>query len=748
MRQVVLWAVVLAASAAGNVRMAGAEESVEGPQLDRVRGAEFRLGGVVREYVDAITREWLLGMPDRNPAILEMFADRDRKPYRNLLPWSGEFAGKYLTGAVQVLRLSGDPALKARLQSFVDRLVSLQDADGYLGPFPKDCRLTGQAPNAGGTWDAWGHYHIMLGLLLWHEDTGDAKALGCATRIGDLLCGKFLGTGRAVASMGSVEMNHAVVHSLCLLYRATRTPRYLDLARQIVREFESKAPDGSAAAGEYLGNALAGREFFQCPKPRWESLHAIMGLAELAWLTGEADGRKAFERTWWSIAKLDRHNNGGFSSGEQAQGNPYHGGAIETCCTVAWIALSVEMLRMSGRSVVADEIELATLNSVMGYQSRTGKWCTYSTPMDGVRKPSTEEIAFQKRPGSEEVNCCSANGPRGFGMISDWALMTDGRALVLNGYGPSVMTARVGEVRVTLKQETAYPRDGRIRLEVVPDRAAALPLRLRIPHWSERTRVAVNGVDVPGVRAGTYLTLERSWAPGDTVEIDLDMRLHYWAGERECAGRTSIYRGPLLLAYRLGAPVPIRFSPQWKQYGDLWACNEVGAYLEYTFEGTGVRWEGRRFDDAGRARVTIDGKEVVAVDQYDPKRGVPFSWEHRGLERGTHTIRITILDEKDKRSRDRFANITVFADPDAPRDASPVLDAAAMGERVVDSGGETRPILLLEVADADGRKVRLQDFATAGEGGARYLSWLNVRNVRPGAFSEANPLRSTRATGE
>ena len=46
--------------------------------------------------------------------------------------------------------------------------------------------------------------------------------------------------------------------------------------------------------------------------------------------------RKAFENLWWSICKLDRHNNGGFSSGEQAQGNPYHPGAIETCCTVAW----------------------------------------------------------------------------------------------------------------------------------------------------------------------------------------------------------------------------------------------------------------------------------------------------------------------------------------------------------------------------------------------------------------------------
>src|SRR5262249_43540905 len=152
--------------------------------------------------------------------------------------------------------------------------------------------------------------------------------------------------------------------------------------------------------GDYLRAALAGTEFFAMPKPRWESLHPIMGLAELAELTGEEQYRQAFEHIWWSIVKLDRHNTGGFSSGEQARGNPYHPGAIETCCTIAWIALSVEMLRLTASSLVADELELATLNAVAGAHSRTGRWSTYNTPMDGVRRASTQDIAFQAREGS------------------------------------------------------------------------------------------------------------------------------------------------------------------------------------------------------------------------------------------------------------------------------------------------------------------------------------------------------------
>ena len=145
------------------------------PSCDRAGDARFSLSGPVAKYVSNVSERWLKVAPESNPALLEMFRDRDRRPFRNYLPWSGEFAGKYLTSAVQVLRLTREEGLRQYLQSFVDELVSLQDRDGYLGPWPRNHRLTGIAPGgkAGSTWDAWGHYFLMLGLLLWHEDYGD-----------------------------------------------------------------------------------------------------------------------------------------------------------------------------------------------------------------------------------------------------------------------------------------------------------------------------------------------------------------------------------------------------------------------------------------------------------------------------------------------------------------------------------------------------------------------------------------------
>ena len=527
------------------------------PVCDRIPQASFQIGGFLEDYLRGIIEQWLLVAPRANPAMLEMFRDRDCSPLRDMVPWAGEFAGKYLTGAVQVLRLTGDHRLRTWLSKFVARLLSFQARDGYLGPWPKGCHLTNTRSDGKATWDTWGHYHAMLGLILWHEETGDEEALGGAQRIADLICRKYQHS-ESVCSHGRpprlvdtphTDKNLAPVHALCILYGKTGKQRYLDMALQIVAESAAEGKDGPLA-GDYLRQALAGREFFEMPKPRWESLHSIMALAELFWITGDEQYSRAFEHLWWSMVKFDRHNDGGFTSGEKATGNPYDLGSIETCCTIAWIAMSVEMLKMTGSSIVVDEIELSTLNSVVGAHSHTGRWATYDTPMDGIRRASAHSIVFQAREGSPELNCCSVNSPRGFGMISDWALMRDREGLILNWYGQSIMTAAIRQgLNATLIQETEYPLSGRIGIRVVPSREEKFALKLRIPHWSRETKLWLNTEPISGVQPGAYLRLQRRWKKGDTITLDLDMSPHFWTGEGACEGLTSVYRGPLLLAF-------------------------------------------------------------------------------------------------------------------------------------------------------------------------------------------------------
>jgi hypothetical protein len=53
-------------------------------------------------------------------------------------------------------------------------------------------------------------------------------------------------------------------------------------------------------------------------------------------------------------------------------------------------------------------------------------------------------------------------------------------------------------------------------------------------------------------------------------------------------------------------------------------------------------------------------------------------------------------------------------------------------------------MLLLEFTAADGRPVRLCDFASAGMSGSPYRSWLEVNGAASTEFSRSNPLRSGR----
>jgi hypothetical protein len=497
--------------------------------------AHFAFDGVMGERIQANIDNWLLQAPIANPGMLEMFHLRDRQPKPDLVPWAGEFVGKYLISAIQTRRMTDNDKLDHMIRRVIKQLIDSQADDGYLGPFTKNERLLGH-------WDLWGHYHWMLALMMWHQDTGDTDALNCVIKSADLVCRTYLDTDKKVLDAGSHEMNMAIIHVLGWLYRETEKKPYLLMIKKIEKEWEQ--------AGDYFRQGLAGVEFFKTPLPRWESLHDLQGLVELYQITGDERYKTAFGNLWWSIQKYDRHNTGGFSTGEKAMGDPYAQGAIETCCTIAWMAMSIDMLRLTGDPVIADELELSTWNGMLGSQHPSGRWWTYDTPMDGVRKASAHSIVFQARHGTPELNCCSVNGPRGLGMLSEWAVMTDNKGIIVNYYGAMETHVNLAdESGVKLTQETDYPSEGNVNLMISPEQEVKFDLRLRIPKWSNHTTVEVNGEDVTPVKSGEYLSIERIWRQGDAIQLSLDMSLRFEYGKKACEGLVSIYKGPILLAY-------------------------------------------------------------------------------------------------------------------------------------------------------------------------------------------------------
>ncbi len=589
--------------------------------LERVPKLNLRLAGPVGERVKRNVDNWLMQAPKNNPGLLDMFARRDADGMRDLVPWAGEFVGKYLISGVQAMRMSDDPKLMDTLQHVVDRLVELQAEDGYLGPWPKNERLRGH-------WDLWGHYHVMLGLMLWHEHTGDEQAAAVARRMADLICDTCLDTNFRVVDAGSHEMNMSVIHGMARIYRKTGNPRYLRMSREILHDFEK--------AGDYYRTALAGKEFYRTPRPRWESLHALQGLVELYRITGDEMFQTAFLHHWASMRRFEYRNTGGFSSGERAIGNPYKDDAIETCCVVAFQEVLIDALSLTGMSTIADDLEQTTLNAILGSQHPSGTWCTYNTPMAGQRIPSHIDIRFQAREGTPHLNCCSVNGPRGYGSISRWGIMRSDKGLVLNYYGP--MTAKVSladGTPVMIIQETAYPFDGAIRIKIDVPRPKEFTLTLRIPSWSTETDVSLFGNAVGDVLPGTYLTLDRQWKAGDQVTMKLDMGVRYVPGDLDQVGKVSLYRGPILLARddRFKTDAELKVDITKLSEAKVVPLQAAGPYKPWlavdlpTADGKTLRL----IDFANAGATTVEGKPISSYVTWLPADGIrppaPVTWQ-------------------------------------------------------------------------------------------------------------------------
>ena len=71
-----------------------------------------------------------------------------------------------------------------------------------------------------------------------------------------------------------------------------------------------------------------------------------------------------------------------------------------------------------------------------------------------------------------------------------------------------------------------YPFEEDIRFSVSTEGKVVFPFYFRIPSWTQKAKVCVNGEEVDAVPvAGKYLCIHREWSDGDRVELTFPMSL-------------------------------------------------------------------------------------------------------------------------------------------------------------------------------------------------------------------------------
>jgi hypothetical protein len=109
--------------------------------------------------------------------------------------------------------------------------------------------------------------------------------------------------------------------------------------------------------------------------------------------------------------------------------------------------------------------------------------------------------------------------------------------------------AKGGGAVFELTQQTKYPLDNQVQIQVAASRPAEFTMFLRIPAWAERSPlVSVNGNRVSSpVQAGSFAAIRRTWKDGDRIELELPMALRLEAVDEQHPNLVALSRGPLVL---------------------------------------------------------------------------------------------------------------------------------------------------------------------------------------------------------
>ncbi|MDQ2775281.1 MAG: glycoside hydrolase family 127 protein [Acidobacteriota bacterium] len=404
-------------------------------------------------------------------------------------------AGLFLQAAANSYDYTDDVQLKRVMDGVARKLIAAQDPSGFLRTY------TG--PKEWSALDLPALSNEMLGLLSYSYVTGDEDAFAVARRLADFLVASF-GASKNEKPAAAI----ALLRPMLDLYRHTGDQRYLLLSEALAKT--------KIAPSEDLENAL----FY------------AGGLAELYRLNGDESNLKLAVADWHDVHDKHLSITGAplLSSHNAHQEN---GGSL--CQTVAWMQLTLDLLRITGQPQYADELERTVYNQLLAVQDPATGRIYDGAPMQGSKKTVISASA------------CDSAEPVGISQIPDAVWGRYGYGIAVLTYAPGRATLHLRRrATVQIYSEGNFPESGNISIHVEPSHDVRFPVRLRVPTWTKHFVAEIGGGRMVGT-PGDFLVIDREWKKGDTIRLTIDMPVLKRTSP-EWPGQIAIQRGPQILA--------------------------------------------------------------------------------------------------------------------------------------------------------------------------------------------------------
>lgn len=480
--------------------------------------------------------------------------------------WRGEYFGKMMRGGAMTYAYTKNQKLYKSLERAVLDILSTQDQLGRITTYPLEKDFNG--------WDMWVRKYVILGLLYFYDV---CKSQPLKRKIVTALCRhtdyiiKKIGKGRGKIDILDATNAYGGLNSASILEPIVKL--YIVTGKQKYFEFAKYIADSGFCKGHNLIESCLKKDLYPYQfkhTKAYEMMSCFEGLTELYRLTNNKDYLTA------SVNFADMLNETDITiiGCAGCEGEMFDNSSIkqteysddvmqETCVTVTWMKLNYQLLLLTGESRFADRIEKSALNAMMGsvnnerQDMHRAKAMVYGGPepesvehepypFDSYsplfnNRRGVKVGGFKRMQKGRSYGCCACIGSAGTALTALFGTLKAKDGLAVNLYNRGTIKTEINNKPVKLEISANLYDSGVIKIKVTS--STEFKLYLRMPNWSKKFEVLVDGEPVQENVSKGYFIIENKWFYNQvTIKVDAGVKIH------RLNGKVAFTKGPFVLA--------------------------------------------------------------------------------------------------------------------------------------------------------------------------------------------------------